>query len=156
MGEVLQYGIWVFIRRKRDLHVCVVLPPSLLTQGFSSPREATAAGVRGCCCCHAGCDRREQLGERLVCESPALTSHYLLPRSLPHPCSLPRLLGSHLWESLGRACGMVNVWEHHLGHLIQQMTFFLQKHLQKSGWLSPFLTALTGDKNRNMYSNHQN
>lgn len=72
---------------------------SLLTHGFPSPGETTVAEVRGCRCCHGGCDRREQLGERLVCESQAPSPHCFLSRSLVHLCSLPGLLGSHSWES---------------------------------------------------------
>lgn len=133
---------------------CLCRPcSSLLLQGFSSPRETTAAEVRGCCCCHGGCNRREQLGERLVCESQALSPHYCLSHSAPHLCSLPRLSGSHLWKSTWRACVTVKVWS--LPRTFDLANDIFTKALAEVWW-TPFLTVLTGDKNRNMDSNRQN
>ena len=144
---------WLVIRWGMFCMPVLALLLSLLSQGFSSPGETTAAEVRGCCCCHGGCNRREQLGERLVCESQALSPHYCLSHSAPHLCSLPRLSGSHLWKSTWWACVTVKVWS--LPRTFDLANDIFTKALAEIWW-TPFLTVLTGDKNRNMDSNRQN
>lgn len=89
----LQYVILTFMSTK-------VLLLSLLICGSSLPGETRAAGVRGCLCCCGGRDRSEQLEKGLICESQTLWPHDSLSYFLLPPCSLLRLLGSHLQESM--------------------------------------------------------
>ena len=89
----LQYVIVTFMSTK-------VLLLCLRICGSSFPGETRAAGVRGRLCCCCGCDRSQPLEKGLVCESQTLwprdeLSYFLLPS-----CSLLRLLGSHLQESM--------------------------------------------------------